>query len=279
MTEQPREPTGEDRDFERFLERSDPVSRAYGALGEEQPDTDLDAWIHTKARHSLRADPLRKASRRGWLYPVALAATLVLTVSVVLELQRQAKQASQGPPRPAVLAAQEDQSVAVDIIAEQPKPQKAERDARAAKPASRAQDLVAGREAKLRRSVPPPQVVVEPDLPAELSVTAKRNETLAAKVADDLAPLIAVIRARLVPVPAGAPTAASALRQDADKRAGSSSGRLLGESKAARPAQSGENALREILRLYEAGEIAGARAALAKFRQDFPEDPLAKISP
>jgi flagellar motor protein MotB len=305
MTEQPRQPPDDDRDFERFLERSDPVSRAYGALGKEQPEEVLDGWIHTKAKHALRPDPLRKTSRRGWAYPVALAATLVLTVSVVLQLQEQAKLKEPAvTPAPAEPESKEDRPVAVDILRE-PASNETDLGKSTPKPAARTPEISAGGAAKRRQTAPPPEraadaapsATASPALEQSLPVASRRAEaqeplaraqaeparrdkdTAAAEVGEDLAPVIAAIRARLATGTNALPAPAAPAYVDADKRERAAQG-VAGAAAASREnAPAGKAALREILRLYEAGDLAEARAALARFRQDFPTDPIARPGP
>jgi TolA-binding protein len=69
-----------------------------------------------------------------------------------------------------------------------------------------------------------------------------------ARADENLAQAIAAIRARLSPAPAADHESAAA-----------------------------EEALREVLRLYDAGDPARAREALTRFRQAYPRDPLSQL--
>ena len=69
----------------------DPVlDRVYAAGAREEPPAHLDAAILAAARREVRAGPRRPGSiLHGWRAPFALAAVLVLSVSVVLLLREE----------------------------------------------------------------------------------------------------------------------------------------------------------------------------------------------
>ncbi len=76
----------EDKDFEQYLQRKSPVSEHYHSLDGIEPPPDLDEKILAKAAAEVRS-PLAEKSRawKKWSVPVALAASTVIAVSIVLE--------------------------------------------------------------------------------------------------------------------------------------------------------------------------------------------------
>lgn len=67
------------------------VGRRYRALPREEPSSALDAAILTQARRAAADHPaplVAPAGRRGWAYPLAAAAIIVLAVGVTVQIQR-----------------------------------------------------------------------------------------------------------------------------------------------------------------------------------------------
>src|SRR5919109_5673777 len=69
---------------QRLLGEAD-LARAYRAAAREQPPAALDALIQAQARERL--EPARHRGMR-WMIPLSVAAVLVLSVSVVLQLSQ-----------------------------------------------------------------------------------------------------------------------------------------------------------------------------------------------
>lgn len=68
------------------------VSRAYRALPDEGPPPELDNAILAKARAAVSDHPTSELQQRRWrkfAVPLALAASVVMTISVVLEVNKQ----------------------------------------------------------------------------------------------------------------------------------------------------------------------------------------------
>ena len=75
----------DDRELDEFLSGSSPVSKEYRrVLGSESTPPELDQAVLKLARNSLP-----RASRRKWHLPLALAATVVLSFSVVVALREE----------------------------------------------------------------------------------------------------------------------------------------------------------------------------------------------
>jgi hypothetical protein len=63
----------------------DQLGDRYRALGREEPPAELDASILAASRRAVQSRP----GRRRWLLPASIAAVIVLSVSVTLQLQHE----------------------------------------------------------------------------------------------------------------------------------------------------------------------------------------------
>jgi len=77
----------DDRELERYLQRKDALSRAYGELKSERPTPALDQAVLKQARAALQAQP-RKHSTHFRASPAlaAIAATVVLSFALVMRV-------------------------------------------------------------------------------------------------------------------------------------------------------------------------------------------------
>jgi hypothetical protein len=73
-------------EFESFLAGESELSDRYAELGHEQPPPEIDARILAEARRAAKLRKIRFGPRGGWLKPVALAATVLLSLSIVLNI-------------------------------------------------------------------------------------------------------------------------------------------------------------------------------------------------
>jgi hypothetical protein len=86
-----------DESFEAYLPRGSSVSQRYRALEQEQPPAQLDARILARAQSELQTSASHKYRIwKKWTVPVALAASTVIAVSIVLEsgLQHEVRSAA-----------------------------------------------------------------------------------------------------------------------------------------------------------------------------------------
>lgn len=76
----------DDKELEEYLQRGSAVSQHYRALDSEDVPAQIDAAVLERASQALR-EPLagRRRAWRRWSVPVALAASTVLAISIVLE--------------------------------------------------------------------------------------------------------------------------------------------------------------------------------------------------
>ena len=104
--------TGRDTAASPDSPRDPALDRAYAAGTREEPPARLDAAILAAARREVHAGPRTLGSVfRAWRVPVALAAVLVGSVSVVLLMREEgADRLDQAPPRVAAPAADSPRS-------------------------------------------------------------------------------------------------------------------------------------------------------------------------
>ena len=80
----------DDRLLDEYLRGDSPLSRAYRETGREEPPAHLDAAILAQAKAA--AAP-RRGSKPRWFMPLSLAATVVLSIGVVLLMSREGRDA------------------------------------------------------------------------------------------------------------------------------------------------------------------------------------------
>lgn len=76
----------DDKRLDEYLRGDSPLTRAYRELGGEEPPPSLDARILAQARGGNAA---QRGGKPRWLMPLSLAATVVLSVGIVLFMTRQ----------------------------------------------------------------------------------------------------------------------------------------------------------------------------------------------
>lgn len=81
MTEQ-----SHDKDFTAFLAGESDLADRYAELGREEPPPEIDAQILAEARAAAKVHRVEFGPRGGWFKPVALAATILLSFSLVMNV-------------------------------------------------------------------------------------------------------------------------------------------------------------------------------------------------
>jgi hypothetical protein len=230
--------------------RDDSLSRLYGMTTKDEPPAVLDDRILAAARRATIAAPARRRSPwRAWLAPMGVAATVVLSLSVLLLARHEQPDLLPAPvvaPRPAepatadapAVAAPEPRQAAMPIVRRSPPP------ARSIAPA-REEDRLQEQAIPAAKLQPPP-----PSAPA-MAPPAAAAAPAAAPLQMEAAP------AGAAPGVLSAPAAAKADRQ-----------RLDGGVRTA------EVWLEDIRRLQRAGHLEAAREQLAAFRRAYPDYPL-----
>ena len=179
--------TGSDDEFEDFLKRRKPVFRAPDDMFE--PPAELDRVVLRQAREAIESErPLRVFRGPRWATPVALAATLVLAVTVMFQAGMPPKQAPvpevtvqnvaervemSGAAAPMARAPQPPANTARDAVAVDAPLQRV--GARPAADATRASatGLVSNAEAERHAAPPPPTApMVAAGLPSRSRSTA-----------------------------------------------------------------------------------------------------------
>lgn len=152
----------DDKAFEEYLQRGSAVSEQYRALDSEDVPADIDAAVLARASEAVREPVAAKRSRlRRWSVPVALAASTVLAVSIVLESGTRHEVALTSAPQSTAseqVVPQPTQAEEVRVQREQALRAQDERAARAAQDASaaRAKSAQQAMRARAAREVAPP---------------------------------------------------------------------------------------------------------------------------
>jgi hypothetical protein len=173
----------DDKALDEYLEGGSAVSRRYRELGADPVPGDLDRLVLQRA-HAAIARPSRSQAWRRWSVPVALAASIVLAVAIVLETgvrQDAALVTSQEPASTGVAPAAADLERKSEIARDESRVDKLER--QSVPPASEHEVVV---------QIAPSPAAPPPFAPApEVSVTADRAVEAAAPVAVAPAPILA----------------------------------------------------------------------------------------
>ena len=209
------------------------VSERYRALAREEPGAALDAAILAAARRAVGARPgAARARLRRWALPGSVAAVVVLSVTVTLQIQRE---------RPDAVA----------LYAPEPKKieQGAAREAQAPGARDFAPDPAAGSERSVAGRVTAPAS-------APAGVPAERAPAPAAAADTELA------RPRAEEAPAGAGAVNEAMRRSAPAEL---------RAKTGETDESPERWLERIVALRRAGRDREADESFAEFRKRYPE--------
>ena len=174
----------DDKAFEEYLKGGSPVSQHYQALEGDEVPSELDREVLARAEAAVRS-PVTKRTRKWqrWSVPVALAASTVLAVSIVLESGQQEAALTRAPSaRPASAQSEVSQAESttppgVAAPTEPPRAEAAPSEDRATGPAMRDREVSALSES----TEPAPTEAAEEPRPAPvapaLDVAAKRADT------------------------------------------------------------------------------------------------------
>jgi len=299
----------QDQELEDFLARRSPVYQRLSERDHAEPPPELDRLVAATAREAIDKQtrvPIFRSSR--WALPVALAATVVLSLAVVLNLGRnvlthndaaapvtamKSEQAMEPRdttrPRESAPVVTADMAVASSTPAAAPSPSSEapvpvlEAESAGANSATRriANDaLVAANPAALRRQSIPANAerddairgaVPTQDDAASVNATAAGNaddQTSSGRIRDEPQPPVLSASTRGTAPPV-APSAESA----PTARDGSAPA-LTDEARRANP----QAWLREIEQLRAAGKAAEAAREMAAFREAFPEHPRSAVA-
>lgn len=262
----------EDLELEELLARRSSLSRKYAALRKDEPPPLTDARVLAAAARAahLAGRPLAR-SRPRWMMPVVLAATVMMSVSIMWELGKdptpvvaRMAQKMRGPPPPVVVTL--DPSASRMIEPHSPTPLPGAPKVRTGVPqtltAPPTQEQLRG----VRRSAPQPVV----DAAAPAVPTGEMNRPggrAAAPSSADLERVIAFLR-----LPAARRTDTIAV--PAPTEAGKAD---FAEAELAERGTDADVRLRKLQRLYDAGDKVGALAILSEFERRFPRHPVSEL--
>lgn len=241
-----------DRELEDFLAGRDAASQAYrDTRALTNAPNELDRVVLAMARTDLEQRRLRRRSWRSLRLPVALAATVVLSFSLLPALIRETPE----PEGVRVTAAEADpaKSAPAEPLAA-PAPAVAE-EALPAAPAPQRKSAASAKREQQAFAAPPPAAASEQE---SLRDSAKAAPSAAPSAAQ--APAAEMQRSVAPPAPLGG----AASRPEGGSR---------GDAAQA-PALESDAWLAEIRRLRDDGDEAAARRSLAHWRERYPEAPV-----
>lgn len=237
-------------DFEAALRARRRLLPRFETLHDDEPSPELDRQVLARAREALRLESRSERHYRGprWAVPVALAATVLLSFGLVMQMDP-ARNDAVLPPATPVAAADTTQDTA-DAIQEAAPDLAATPSAGDAGLSARSNGMAAApapeRRARTFAADPPAR---EDANPAALARANDETVAAAKRVEADAA-------AEVAPAVAAEATATAALAD------------------APLPRDDAQRWLVEIERLQRAGELAAARTELDQFRRRYPDTPL-----
>lgn len=308
MTEPPNNPLDEqlpEGELDEYLKGDSSVSRQYRQLHSAEVPAELDRLVLRQAQDAVRAAPAKSRKWMRWSGPIALAASAVLVVSIVVEtgmqddvmLTAEKATAPAGPQmEPAAPRMEEKRRqsapIEYDVAAENTAAGSAASEAptllEAAPPPPSApppaQDAAADR--AVAQFVSPPEVRL--DMPAPVSAPAEPFASAQMKEASAQPPaeeselaLPKVARERRnagAPPPVAAPSAAP--RAEADTQEVVVTGNAIASrpvSAVIAPLSDPERWLEQIRQLRKENKQAEADREWRRFREAFPDHPVSEV--
>lgn len=250
-------------------DRDDKVTRAYRALGGEEPPRTLD-------------DAILAASRRPqhrWRVPLSIAAVLVLAVGVTLRMLPPSPDAESVALAPQVIQAAKPAPAAAESAAKFAQDVPGAAAPRAEAPSSAGRSVAGARVEPAKRS---PQVSTGP----AAMQSAKRAEASApaalerSRPGDELAASAATQSVQSAPAPAAAASVAGTVQRDAGVAAEGRARALVAAppapaaavaAKLPEPTLAPEAWLKRIAELRKEGREREAQESLAEFRKRYPD--------
>lgn len=176
----------DDKAFEEYLSRESQLSKRYRELGMDEAPAELDSLILARARDAVAAQPAssrKKPARMRWTPPLALAASMVLVISIVIESGTQhevttremtATMPQSVPPLPAPTASDSSAKQESNALSAEPQPLSAVESDRSAafapealqRQARKRADAAPDRDELKKSAIPAEAMVAEAPAPA-----------------------------------------------------------------------------------------------------------------
>lgn len=250
----------EERELEAYLSGDSPVSRRYAELPTAEPPPELDARVLAAAEAEVKVVPIGRPWQR-WTAAVGVAATVVLAFTLVMQfvVRPFGEPDAQAPP------------TRVETIEEIIDERRARRDLQDRTLATMAKEEGLATAPPARPSLSEDKAMFRSErAPMESSAGPAGFEARVAAPAipgdKDLSLAVALIReAQANGASGGRPEeiVVTAGHREAGERAGAHA-----------PPPQPDELLAELLRLYDAGDTAGAAGRLAEFLATYPEHPV-----
>lgn len=278
----------DDKAFEEYLKRGSPVSQQYQSLEADDVPTELDRAILERAEQAVRKQPDAKQQRwRRWSIPVALAASTVLAVSIVLESNQiegtstraltypePASAPAESSAQPSAESEASPESAVAPLIAA------ASSDVDEERP--RAGRLELERRASFQERpapafVPPPPAPTWKEAPVDAEQLAREQASVIAKQSERAAEDRDESRRSEARRAAAPPRAAVQAQRAASTESDTSL--ALDATTTSAKARDAEDWLRDIRELRAAGKIDEADREWKAFREAFPDYEIADDDP
>jgi hypothetical protein len=261
-----------DEGFDDYLAGNSPVSRGYAALGGEGPSPESDAHILAQARRAAKVRSLPVPRRKlKWTTPLALAATVIISFSLVMSVVREVETPAPARESSADIAELYESADEMRTL-----------NSPAVSQAGAIESGVAdslGRSNEAKAKVQAEQLQHDLSGPAEMeeeliypTSMAPAARTMATILPGELETAVDTIRTYLDTGLPGRKSRDMDVVADAKKPAGKSSFAATATEKDQYTVP--ERQLEEILTLYDTNQFEAAVAAISDFRSRHPDHPV-----
>lgn len=266
----PRKPG--DEGFDDYLAGNSPVSRGYAALGGEGPSPELDAHILAQARRAAKVRSLPVARRKlNWRTPLALAATVIISFSLVMSVVREVETPAPARESSADIAELYESADEMRTLNSPAVSQAGAIESGVADSPGRANEAKAkGQAEQLQHDLSGPAAMEEELIyPTSMAPAAR---TMATIPPGELETAVDTIRTYLGTGLLGRKSRDMDVVADAEKPAGKSSyaATVMEKDQYTVP----ERQLEKILALYESNQFEATVAAISDFRSRHPDHPV-----
>lgn len=254
----------EDQAFDEYLNRGSRLSSRYRELEMDEVPAEVDARVLADAQRAVRAKPGAAARWRRWAPPVAIAASAVLAISVVLDGSVQREAAMVAPAQDASAPAAEQ--VQADSIAPAEAPVAAAAEVHESKASAQSGAAEPALEARAPKAAEPQSVAPAPAMDARVFESPQAEVSSLPSPREPEA-VLSVTQSR----------AAELEKRSAARREAQGQRVLADEAYAAPDEEDVDPAawLERIRKLREAGDHERANVEWRKFLERFPHHEVA----
>jgi len=281
--------SGED-DFDEYLAGHSPVSKNYEGLGDEGPSPQLDARILAEAERPTKVrPPLLRSKTATWTVPLAIAATIMLSFSLVMNIVNETEKPPLSRSNSAEVARRRAPASKVQALVPADTLTTGRIEADLADTPRDIDELKAEKPAAMPAEPLAQDAIRDEAVYSAARATSMREMSMAAPApsrdlaakdltATDLAAMVEMIRGYLdteTPPRVSGATNLMAETEMSTDRVGKSSIVVTARRKDQYTSPAGQ--LEEILTLYDANQSDAVDAAIREFRGQYPEHPVSVL--